>query len=129
MKNILFFTLGFLFLGIGLAGIVLPLLPGGPFILLASFCFAKGSKRIDRWFKSTSVYGKYVEGFRQNRGMTLKEKIRINLVADFFILCSVFLVDNLIVQFILVALALVKHYYFIKKIKTIKTKKIEEHSS
>ncbi|TWT13184.1 YbaN family protein [Planomicrobium sp. CPCC 101079] len=123
MKNILFFTLGFLFLGIGLAGVVLPLLPGVPFILLASFCFAKGSKRIDRWFKSTTVYDKYVEGFRQNRGLTLKEKIRINLIADFFILCSVYFVNILIIQVILVLLALVKHYYFIKKIKTIKTKK------
>ncbi|WP_087971877.1 YbaN family protein [Oceanobacillus rekensis] len=120
MKNILFFTLGFISLGIGIAGIVLPVLPGGPFILIASFCFAKGSKRIDNWFKNTVIYEKYVEGFRQNRGMTRKEKIRINLIADFFILFSVFYVDILIVQIILIVLGLYKHYYFINNIKTIK---------
>ncbi|PAV28609.1 hypothetical protein CIL05_15035 [Virgibacillus profundi] len=120
MKNILFFTLGFISFGIGIAGIVLPVLPGGPFLLFASFCFAKSSKRIDKWFKSTWVYEKYIVGFRQKRGMLLKEKIRINLIADFFILFSVFFVDILIVQILLVALALYKHYYFIKKIKTIK---------
>lgn len=120
MKNILFFTLGFISLGIGIAGIVLPVLPGGPFLLFASFCFAKGSKRIDNWFKSTSVYNKYVEGFRQKRGMTRKEKIRINVIADFFILFSVYYVDILAIQILLILLALYKHYYFVKKIKTIK---------
>lgn len=127
MKNILFFTLGFIFLGIGIAGIVLPLLPGGPFILLASFFFARGSRRIDNWFKSTSIYEKYVEGFRQNRGMTRKEKIRINLIADFFILFSIFYVDILIVQILFVGLALFKHYYFIRKIKTIKAEENDKH--
>jgi len=120
VRNILFFTLGFIFLGIGIAGIVLPVLPGFPFLLLASYCFAKCSKRIDHWFKSTPIYEKYVEGFRQKRGMTRKEKIRINIIADFFILFSVFSIDILIVQMILVGLGLYKHYYFIKKIKTIR---------
>lgn len=129
MKNILFFILGFILLGIGIAGIVLPLLPGGPFILLASLCFAKGSKRIDRWFRNTAIYDKYVEGFRQNRGMTIKEKIRINLIADFFILFSIFYIDILVVQILLVGLALYKHYYFIKKIKTIKAGAAEKYSA
>lgn len=129
MKNILFFILGFIFLGIGIAGIVLPLLPGGPFLLLASLCFAKGSKRIDRWFRNTAIYDKYVEGFRQNRGMTIKEKIRINLIADFFILFSIFYIDILLVQILLVGLALYKHFYFIKKIKTIKADTAEKYSA
>ncbi|MFC4022288.1 YbaN family protein [Oceanobacillus longus] len=110
---------GFIFLGIGIAGTVLPVLPGGPFYLLSSYCFAKSSKRIENWFKRTTFYEKYVEEFRQNKGMTRKEKIRINLIADFFILFSVFYVDILLVRVILLALGIYKHYYFIKKIKTI----------
>lgn len=53
------------------------------------------------------------------KGMTRREKIRINLIADFFIVISVFYVDILLVKILLVVLALYKHYYFIKKIKTI----------
>ncbi|MET1180634.1 YbaN family protein [Peribacillus simplex] len=119
VKSILFFLLGSISLLIGIAGTVLPVLPGGPFYLFAAFCFAKSSKKIENWFKSTSLYEKYVEAFLQKKGMTRKEKIRINLIADFFIVISVFYVDILLVQILLIALALYKHYYFIKKIKTI----------
>lgn len=119
IKSILFFLLGFLSLGIGISGIILPVLPGLPFFLFASFCFAKSSKRIENWFKSTAIYQKYVVRFIQNQGLTRKEKIRINLIADAFILFSVFIVDILFVQILLVGTALYKHYYFIKKIKTL----------
>ncbi|MEC0273078.1 MULTISPECIES: YbaN family protein [Peribacillus] len=119
VKSILFFLLGAISLLIGIAGTVLPVLPGGPFYLFAAFCFAKSSKSIEKWFKSTSLYEKYVEAFLQKKGMTRREKIRINLIADFFIVISVFYVDILLVKILLVVLALYKHYYFIKKIKTI----------
>lgn len=119
MKRIFFVILGFISLGFGIAGTVLPVLPGGPFYLFAAYCFTKSSERLDNWFKSTKIYDKYVVGFREKRGMTRKEKIRINIIADFFILFSVFYVDILIVHIILIVLMLYKHYYFIKKIKTI----------
>jgi len=119
IKNILFFLLGFIFLGIGIAGTVLPVLPGGPFYLLATFFFARSSKKIDNWFKNTTIYIKYVEPLLQKKGMTRKEKIRINIIADFFIILSIIYVDILFVKILIVALGLYKHYYFIKKIKTI----------
>jgi uncharacterized protein len=119
MKSILFILLGSISLVVGIAGTVLPVLPGGPFYLFAAYCFAKGSKRMERWFKSTAIYEKYVEAFLQKKGMTRKEKIRINMTADFFILLSIVFVDILLVRVLLIGLALYKHYYFIKKIKTI----------
>ncbi|CAN7522151.1 YbaN family protein [Rossellomorea sp. LjRoot5] len=119
MKSILFMLLGFIALVCGVAGTVLPVLPGGPFYLLAVYFFSKSSKRVDAWFKNTYIYKKYVVSFLEKKGMTMKEKIRINLIADFFILLSVLYVDILAVRIILIGLALYKHYYFIKKIKTI----------
>lgn len=119
IKSILFFLMGFISLGIGISGIILPVLPGLPFLLFASYCFAKSSKRIENWFKNTTLNEKYVVRFLQKKGLTRKEKIRINLIADTFILFSIFYVDILFVQIILVGTALYKHYYFIKKIKTI----------
>jgi uncharacterized protein len=119
MKSILFMLLGFIALVCGVAGTVLPVLPGGPFYLLAVYFFSKSSKRVDTWFKNTYIYKKYVVPFLEKKGMTLKEKIKINLTADFFILLSVLYVDIRLVRIILIGLALYKHYYFIKKIKTI----------
>lgn len=120
VKSILFMILGFISLVIGVAGTVLPVLPGGPFYLFAAFCFAKSSKSVENWFKNTSLYKKYVVGFLQKKGMTRKEKIRINLIADFFIIISIFYIDLLLARILLILLALYKHYYFIKKIKTIR---------
>lgn len=125
IKKILLVLIGLIFFGIGVAGTILPVLPGGPFYLVAAFCFTKSSERLDNWFKSTKVYDKYVEGFRQKRGMRRIEKIRINLIADFFIVLSIFIVDVLFVQIVLVVLGLYKHYYFIKKIETIKPEEKE----
>ena len=114
----LFFVLGLIFLGLGIAGTVLPVLPGGPFYLIASYCFAKSSERVANWFKRSRFYP-YVERYYHRKEMTRKEKIRINLIADAFILFSIFYVRILLVQLLMIALALYKHYYFYKKIKTI----------
>jgi uncharacterized protein len=129
MKSILFMLLGFIALVCGVAGTVLPVLPGGPFYLLAVYFFSKSSKRVDAWFKNTYIYKKYVVSFLEKKGMTLKEKIRINLTADFFILLSVLYVDILAVRIILIGLALYKHYYFIKKIKTIQPQSYQVEES
>ncbi|PAF23033.1 hypothetical protein CHH58_07545 [Terribacillus saccharophilus] len=126
LKNVLFFLLGTIFLGFGIAGIVLPVLPGGPFLMIATFCYAKSSKRIDDWFKSTTFYTKYVLAITEKKGMTLKEKIRINIIADAFILFSVFYIDIWLVKIVLIVLGLIKHYYFIKKIKTIRPEEVSD---
>ncbi|GAA1080383.1 hypothetical protein GCM10009576_099800 [Streptomyces rhizosphaericus] len=57
--------------------------------------------------------------------MTLKEKIRINIIADSFIILSIIMVDILIVRLFMISLALYKHYYFVKKIKTIRQEEYE----
>jgi uncharacterized protein len=119
IKSFIFVVLGFISFGIGVAGVVLPVLPGGPFFLFAAFCFGKSSTRVENWFKSTSFYKEYVVRIRENKGMTRKEKIRINLIADAFIIFSVIYVDIILVKIIMIVLCIIKHYYFIKKIKTI----------
>ena len=46
MKRIFFVILGFISLGFGIAGTVLPVLPGGPFYLFAAYCFTKSSETV-----------------------------------------------------------------------------------
>ena len=73
MKKIPYILIGCISLGLGIIGVILPILPTVPFVLLAAFCFARSSERLDGWFKNTKLY-------RENNmknGMTKQAKIRI----------------------------------------------------
>ena len=73
MKKILYILIGCISLGLGIIGVILPILPTVPFVLLAAFCFARSSERLDGLFKNTKLY-------RENNmknGMTKQAKIRI----------------------------------------------------
>lgn len=119
LVRILLIITGFVSFGIGIAGVILPVLPGGPFFIFAAYCFGKSSERIENWFKSTTFYKDYVVRIKENTGMTRREKIRINLIADAFIIFSVIYVDIIFVKVIIIILGLIKHYYFIKVIPTL----------
>ena len=77
MKKILYVILGCIGVGLGAVGAVLPMLPTFPFLMLAAFCFARSSERLDRWFKETKLYKDNLEDFVAGRGMTRKTKLRI----------------------------------------------------
>lgn len=73
MRKILYIMIGCISLGLGIIGVILPILPTIPFVLLAAFCFARSSERLDGWFKNTKLY-------RENNiksGMTKRAKLRI----------------------------------------------------
>lgn len=65
--------------GLGAAGVVLPVLPTTPFVLLAAFCFARGSKRAEAWFKSTALYRRVFETYLTRRTMTVQAKLSVLL--------------------------------------------------
>ena len=75
--NIAWIVLGFLCLGLGIVGIILPVLPTTPFFIATLLCFGKGSKRLKNWFMGTSFHKKYIQTFYEKKGMTLKQKVAI----------------------------------------------------
>lgn len=77
MKKILYIVLGCISVGLGALGAVLPVLPTVPFLMLAAFCFARSSEKLDRWFRSTRLYEENLKDFVAGKGMTKKTKIRI----------------------------------------------------
>ena len=79
MKKILYIILGCIGVGMGAVGAVVPMLPAFPFLMLAAFCFARSSKKLDHWFKNTKLYKDNLEDFVAGKGMTKKTKIRIML--------------------------------------------------
>ena len=77
IKKILYIILGCIGVGLGAVGAVVPMLPAFPFLMLATFCFARSSEKLDCWFKGTKLYKDNLEDFVAGRGMTWKTKIRI----------------------------------------------------
>lgn len=118
-RKYFYILFGFFFIGLGIIGIILPLLPTTPFLLLASVCFVRGSKKFEVWFKGTKLYSKYLESYIISRAMTKVQKITILLTADCMIAIPFFLVDNMIIRIALLVIVGYKYYYFIFKIKTL----------
>lgn len=123
MKKIIkkiYIGVGLIAFALGAIGVVLPVLPTTPFLLVASFCFARGSERFNIWFTGTKIYEKHLESFVKERAMTLKQKVCLLAFADFMMAIPLIILDNMKVKIILVLLIIFKFYYFIFRIKTIK---------
>lgn len=77
MKKLLYIILGCIGVGLGAVGAVVPMLPAFPFLMLAAFCFARSSEKLDRWFKGTKLYQDNLADYVAGKGMTVKTKVRI----------------------------------------------------
>lgn len=74
MIRALLTVLGVVALALGVLGIFLPLLPTTPFLLLAAFCFLRGSPRLHAWLMSHRILGPYIRDFQAGRGIPLRSK-------------------------------------------------------
>lgn len=102
---------GFLALGIGLIGIIIPLLPTTPFLLLSTFLFMRGSTRIHRWFTSTKLYQKHVQDFVEKGTLSRTKKRSVLLLCLVLLSIPFILVDNLWMRVGLIVLYGLKLYF------------------
>lgn len=75
LAKILLRIAGAVFIGLGILGIFLPLLPTTPFLLLAAACYAKSSKRLYNWLLNSKYLGKYIRNYREGKGIPFGIKI------------------------------------------------------
>ena len=74
MRRILLFSLGWLCLLLGLIGVVLPLLPTTPFIILAAYCFSRSSERFHRLLINHRLFGPLIRDWEAHGIIPLKVK-------------------------------------------------------
>ena len=74
MTRHLYLAGGFIALALGSIGVLLPLLPTVPFVILAAFCFARSSPRLEAWLLDHHVFGLHIRNWRDQRAITKRGK-------------------------------------------------------
>lgn len=120
VKQLILLVAGSLALGLGILGIILPLLPTTPFLLLAAACYVRSSDRLYKWLITNKWFGKYIQNFRSGKGIPLKAKIMGVSILWISICFSAFFVINLIWIRILILLIAAYFTWFILSFKTLK---------
>lgn len=104
----LLLTIGIISLLVGLIGIILPLIPTTPFVLLAAWLFARSSKRFHAWLLTNRYTGPVISNWETNKTIPRRAKIiAIAMIIFSFIFSSLFVVTNMYLKFTLVILGVV----------------------
>jgi uncharacterized membrane protein YbaN (DUF454 family) len=116
IKRSIFLSLGVIFLFIGAVGIIVPLLPTTPLVIVAAICFGKSSKKAEKWISENKYFGSYIENYKNKTGVPLEVKIK-SIVFLWLMLCiSIIFTWKVLIAIILliVGIAVTLHIYFLK---------------
>lgn len=75
LQRLLFFVLGSIFVALATLGVLLPLLPTTPFLLLAAACYARSSSRFYSWLLANRIFGPTIRQWQESRSIALKTKV------------------------------------------------------
>jgi hypothetical protein len=105
---------GTIFLCLGIIGIVLPVLPTTPFLLLTAACYARSSKRFHSWLLNNKWFGQYISNYQKGEGIPLKVKI----LAIFFLwitilIASYFFIESYLIELLLFVIATIVSIHII----------------
>lgn len=111
MQKIFYLVFGFVSLMVGVIGIVLPIVPTTPLLLLAGFCFARSSKRFEKWLRNTKIYQFYVADYVETKSISRKRKKKIIWQIYILMAISIWLAPILLVKMGLGLLTIFITYY------------------
>jgi uncharacterized membrane protein YbaN (DUF454 family) len=116
LKRQLLLAAGTLSLATGIVGIVVPILPTTPFLLLAAGCYLRSSPRFYNWLMGNRFFGAYIRNYIEGRGIPVKVKLLTIILLWATIGVSIWLTAKLIVTVILliVAVGVTLHIIFIR---------------
>ncbi len=107
LVRVVLIVAGTFFMGLGIVGIFVPLLPTTPFLLLAAACYARSSQRFYDWLLNNKYFGNYIGNYRERKAIALKGKVLTLALLWTTIGCSVmFAVEILFVRVFLIVIAI-----------------------
>lgn len=106
-------------LGIGILGIILPLLPTTPFLLFSAACYARSSEKFYNWLLTNRYFGNYIKNYREKKGIPKKVKISAIIFLWITISISIFIVEYLWLKILLliIAISVSIHIWLLKTYK------------
>ena len=118
--KVLYVILGSVALALGVIGIVLPLLPTTPFLLLAAALYFKGSPQLYDWLIKQKQLGPYILNFRENKAIPLRSKILSIILIWITILYCIFFISPFLWLKIMLLLLAIGVSWHILSFKTLK---------
>lgn len=104
IRNALLIAAGAFSLVLGIVGIFLPVVPTVPFVLLASFCFARSSKRVHSLLINNRHFGLIIRNYELGRGIPRRIKFRAIIMLWLGLGISGLIVDLLLLRLMLAAI-------------------------
>jgi uncharacterized membrane protein YbaN (DUF454 family) len=115
IKRGLFFLLGTIFLILGGVGVLLPILPTTPFLLLSAACYYKSSRHMHNWMFHNRWFGGYIRNYSEGKGISLNAKLfTISLLWALILYSTFIVVNNWVVQLALLTIAIGVTIHLIK---------------
>jgi hypothetical protein len=109
---------GFLLVGIGGIGLILPVLPSTVFFIGAAACFARSSPRFEQWVLNLPQIGPLVRDYRSGLGMTQRAKWIASLTMSTAILLSSMMLPSWTARLAAYGLALIGLWYIVARVPT-----------
>ena len=123
LKKTIYIITGCLCLGLGVIGIILPVLPTTPFLLVTAYCFARSSEKLNAWFKETKLYKNHLESFVKKEGMKVSTKASIIICVTLLMGFGFFMMarKEIWIPCGILAVVWIAHiWYFVFRVKTVK---------
>ncbi len=65
---------------LGMIGVVLPIMPTAPFLILAAYCYSKGSPRFETWLLNHALFGPMILDWRDQGAIHPRAKLLSTVV-------------------------------------------------
>ncbi|BAC15305.1 hypothetical conserved protein [Oceanobacillus iheyensis HTE831] len=116
IKKAFLLIIGSISLGLGVLGIILPLLPTTPLLLLSAACYIRSSDKLYQWLITNKYVGSYILNYRSGKGIPLKAKIiGVSLLWISILYTIIFVVPLVIVKILLFLIASYFTWFILKQ--------------